>query len=664
MVSVARTKGVRTSAGVLESAWLTAGIVPLPLLGIILPLCMLMQLGQYLFYLHPGELVPTYATAWLLLALPLLGAYILVGLFLKTIERYASLHILREALVTVLIAAAAAGIAGTVFFATLEWVRTYGWLLGTSLGFRLTVLAAGFGALAALTGRGKRFMRSLTRIAGWGAACGALTLVSLPFFGWSAPLDPASDPSPAAQLQRPHIVILTLDALSAEHMSLYGAARPTTPQLENFAKTATTFERAYANANFTTPGLSSLLTGTRPWTHRAFALPGWPRAELRAVSLPALLRASGYQTGYVSTNSEGGATKLGMGRYFDFASRDRTQGVGACSDALSQLLKYACPASELPPFRAFAKLELIIEDHRGNTMYDPTLALDPALAWLRSVDKSRPVFLWVHLYPPHSPYAVPAPWLGRFDASPDARTLSDSEPNWGYRMARLPQARIRTLAARYDESIAYVDHFAGQFLSAAAQILGGDSVFIVSSDHGESFTHGYGGHQGPALYDSLIHIPLIIKLPHQLRELRSPMLAQQTDLAPTIAALAGIRPPAVWEGHSLLGAWRDSAPSSAAGSAAPAAETAQPVFSMDFEENSSFAPLRTGSVAVIDGHWKLIHYLGRLHYPLMPRLSDELYDLGSDPTETRNRIAEQPQLARSLAQILTGELARVSAPAN
>jgi arylsulfatase A-like enzyme len=625
---------------------------------------MLMQLGQYLFYLRPGELVPAYATAWLLLALPLLGIYLLVGLLLRTIERYSWLRLLREALVTALIAAAAAGIAATFFFATLEWVRTYGWLLGTSLGSRLTVVAAGLGALAALTRRGKRFMQSLTVFAGWGTACGALTLVSLPFFAWSTPSARAADSPAAAQLQRPHIVILTLDALSAERMSLYGAERPTTPRLEDFARTAMTFERAYANANFTTPGLCSVLTGTRPWIHRAFALPSWPRPELRAVSVPALLQASGYQTGYVSTNAEGGATKLGMGRYFDFASRDHTRGVGPCSDALSQWLRYACPASELPPFKAFAKLELAIEDHRGNAMYDPTLALDPALAWLRSVDKSRPVFLWVHLFPPHSPYAVPAPWLGRFDASPDARTLSDSEPNWAYRMARLPQARIRTLAARYDESIAYVDHFAGQFLSAAAQILGDDTVFIVSSDHGESFSHGYGAHQGPALYDSLIHIPLIIRLPHQRQGSRSPMLAEQVDLAPTIAALAGIQPPRVWEGHSLLGAWRDSAPSSAAGSPGPAAETDGPVFSMDFEENSSYGRLRTGSIAIIEGQWKLIRYIGTLHYPLMPRLSDELYDLASDPTESHNRIAEQPQQARSLEQILTRELARVSAPVN
>ena len=629
---------------------------------------MLTHLGQYLFYLRPSELLPTYATAWLLLFPPSLIAYVVVGVILKGMERRRSLRVLCGALVTALVATTAAGIAASVFLATLEWMRTYGWLLGTSLGIRLTALAAGLGALAALTRRGRHFMQSLAPIARWGTVCGAATVISVPFFGW--PSDSPPQAAATAPLHRPHIVMLTLDALSAEHMSLYGATRPTTPRLAAFANSATTFERAYANANFTTPGLSSILTGTRPWTHRALQLPSWPLAWSRAVSLPALLKASGYQTGYVSTNAEGGAAKLGMGGYFDFARRDRTQGIGACSDALSQLLKYACPADELLPFKAFAKLELIIENHRGNAMYDPRLAIDPALAWLRSADKSRPIFLWVHLFPPHSPYAVPAPWLGRFDTSQNARTLSDSEPNWGYTMSRLPPKRVRLLAARYDESISYVDHFAGQFLSAAAQILGDNTLFIVSSDHGESFSHGYGAHQGPALFDSLIHIPLVIRLPHQRQGLRSPMLAEQVDIAPTIAALAGIRPPALWEGRSLLAAWSPPdatvPPSGTADQSAPNthAETGGPVFSMDFEENPRSAQLQTGSIAIIDGQWKLIRYIGALHYPLMPRLSDELYDLSSDPGESRNLMADRPQEARALRLILARQLARVSAPVN
>jgi len=655
-------------ATALESAWRIAAAPAVALLGIVLPVCMIILVGQYLFYLRPSELLPTYATAWLLLALPSGAAWFVVAMTLSVLKRHRSLRAPYHVLAALLLAVSAAGTAAAVFFATLMWVRTYGWLLGTSLGIELTLLAAVLGALGALTRRGIRFMDSLLHVASWGTAAGALTLITLPFFGWStlpavSPGAPATAPGP-----RPHIVILTLDALSAEHMSLYGARRVTTPMLAAFAGGAMTFERAYANANFTTPGISSILTGTRPWTHRALQLPGWPRAATRATSLPALLRSSGYQMGYVATNAEGGATKLGFGQFFEFAGHPRSRGVGACSDALSAFLRYACAASELPPFQVLGKLDVAFEGDRDNREYDPVLAIEPALEWLRSVDKARSVFLWVHLFPPHSPYAAPPPWLGHFDSSPDARTALDSEPNWGFKMSRLPSSRIHTLAARYDESIRWVDHYAGTFLSEAARILGPNTVFIISSDHGESFTHGYGGHQGPALFDSLIHVPLIIKLPYEQAGLRSAMLAEQVDIAPTIAALVRIPAPAAWEGHSLLAAWPCGQRAVPEGdgcrepSSAESAGSERPVFSMDFEENGTYHRLRTGSIAVIQGRWKLIHYMGALHYPLMPPLSDQLYDLSTDPGESRNRIAEQPQEAQALRLLIAQELARTGGP--
>jgi membrane-anchored protein YejM (alkaline phosphatase superfamily) len=76
-----------------------------------------------------------------------------------------------------------------------------------------------------------------------------------------------SDTSPETSL--PNIVILVLDALSAENMSLHGYARATTPNLERFAQRATVYNRHYASGNFTTPGTASLLTGVYPWTHHA-----------------------------------------------------------------------------------------------------------------------------------------------------------------------------------------------------------------------------------------------------------------------------------------------------------------------------------------------------------------------------------------------------------
>ncbi|HEX4023149.1 MAG TPA: sulfatase-like hydrolase/transferase [Steroidobacteraceae bacterium] len=668
------------------SAWRTAALPALALLGVVLPLVFVPQLEDFLYYFRPSDLLPAYGTAWLLLAVLAVPAWLILALVLKGLgavrgprgaHALPALHALLGAAV---VAAAAIAAAGAALYCLLVWLQTFGLLSGVSFRTQLVWAAVAIGVLIAATPRGRALVRRCAVPVAWCVAFGALAAISVPFFGWRSgagapapaptlagvqadprpgtsgqPLPVAGGPLPAAQ-RRPHIVLLTIDALSAEHMSLYGAARPTTPMLSAFAAGATTFQRTYANGNFTTPGIASILTGTRPWTHRALQLPSWPEDATRRESLPAVLQRGGYQTGYVSTNAAAGAAKNGLGSYFGFASRDRIQDLNLCTDSLSALLKYACPVAAMPLFAELLTLAAAVHGQPGSGHYDPRLATGPALAWLQSVDKSRPVFLWVHLYPPHSPYAAPTPWLGRFDASGAARSLADTEPHWAYAMGEVSPALAQTLTDRYDESVRYVDHYAGAFLQRALQLLGPDTVVVVTADHGESFRHGYGAHTGPGLYDEIIHVPLIVKLPEQTQGGRCDALSEQADIAPTLAQLAGIAPPPLWEGHSLLGACAASASDPLPAGSAPGYDT--PVFSMNFEQNRRHAALTTGSVAVIEGRWKLVHYLGRPHYPQMPPLHDTLYDLAADPRETVNQAAAQPAEVTRLRRLIDAQLAR------
>jgi arylsulfatase A-like enzyme len=350
----------------------------------------------------------------------------------------------------------------------------------------------------------------------------------------------------------------------------------------------------------------------------------------------------------VSTNAVAGAAKNGFGRYFDFAARDRVRDVNLCTDALSAHFKYACTVADMPLFGAMVALADRLSGGRDNAHYDPRLATGPALEWLRHVDKSRPVFLWVHLFPPHSPYATPAPWLGTFDSSPAARNVGATEPYWGYTLSTQSAAEAQLLDDRYDEAVLYVDHYAGQFLQQALQLLGSNTAIVVTADHGESFHHGYGAHTGPGLFDEIIHVPLIVKLPGQTQPIRSTSVVEQVDIAPTLAQLAGIASPPSWEGRSLLSAWGDG------GNPLPA----KPAFSMNFEQTPRHGALSTGSVAVIDGPWKLVHFVGHPHYPDMPPLRDALYNLAADPTETVNLIDSQPAQAARLRALIDAELAR------
>ncbi len=629
------------------NAWRAIGLPLLAVLGAVLPLAFIAQGEDFLFYVRAVELLPTYGTAWIFLAVLLLPIWGLLGLIWLALRGSPAA---RGAFVRCLHAMSAALIAAAVIFCLLVWLQTFGVL--RELSFRRELYWPVL-LIAGLFGATRSGALQVERVSPWLTAAtlfGALCALSLPLFGWSH--DARSSRTPTTQgtaaARAPHILLLSIDALSAQHMSLYGAARPTTPMLSGFAAGATTFEHAYADANFTTPGVSSILTGTRPWSHRALQLQAWPEATTRASSLPALLQQVGYQTGYVSTNAVAGAAKNGFGRYFQFAARDRVRDVNLCTDTLSAQFKYACPVADMPLFGALVALADRLSGGRDNAHYDPRLATGPALAWLTRADKSRPIFLWVHLFPPHSPYAAPAPWLGSFDSSPEARSVGGTEPFWGYTLSTLPAPRVALLSDRYDEAVSYVDYYAGQFLQQALQILGPNTAVVVTADHGESFHHGYGAHTGPGLFDEIIHVPLIIKLPGQTQPLRSPTVVEQVDIAPTLAELAGITAPAAWEGRSLLAAW-------GYGGAAPL--PTRPVFSMNFEQSARHGALSTGSVAVILGSWKFVHYVGHPHYPDMPALQDALYDLSTDPQETANLIASQPAEAAQLRALVDAQLA-------
>jgi arylsulfatase A-like enzyme len=644
-----------TDATSTDSAWHVAFFPTFALLGITLPISLLTSVERYLYYLRPLELVPAYGTAWLFLAAVGMPVSLLFALALKALDRTHGSGSVRRSLVALLIGVAAAAVVGAFADGAVTWLRTFGLLAGVHLMSVLAAASIGAGILIASLPAGRMALLKLYGPAKYCAAVGALSVLSLPFSGWGsgAPTDPAGHPPGAATASsRPNILLVTIDTLSAEHMSLYGATRPTTPSLDAFASEATVFDRAYANANFTTAGIASILTATRPWTHRALQLPTWPIARVRANSLPAVLSRAGYQTAYVATSIWASAAKNGLGLYFNFDATDEIESLSQCRDRLAAALPYSCPATELPLFwfagRLLEKARQIAFDSPPNWQYDPRAAIRPALRWLAEADKRTPIFLWVHFLPPHSPYAAPKPWLGSFDSSNVARTVADSDTEQAFLFRSISTERAHVLEARYDESVAYIDYFVGEFLNKGLGLLGDNTVLIVTADHGESFAHGYGMHSGPGLFESIIHIPLMIKLPSQAHGVRTSVVAEQVDIAPTIAQLAGLAPSPAWEGRPLLEGSRSTEGD------APVA--AKPVFSMNFEENPRLSALTTGSVAVIDKHWKLVHYMGALHYRSMPQLHDQLYDLAADPGELVNRITDQPGETERLRALIAAEL--------
>jgi arylsulfatase A-like enzyme len=281
--------------------------------------------------------------------------------------------------------------------------------------------------------------------------------------------------------------------------------------------------------------------------------------------------------------------------------------------------------------------------------HDPELVLKPARALIEAARSDGPFFLWLHLEPPHSPYAAPPPFLGTFDPGPHARTRRDSAPPWHFAAAWDPRFPVDFIG-RYDEAILWVDHHVGEFTQwLKDRGLYESSLFIVTSDHGESFTKGYGAHTGPLLHEPVIRVPLIVKEPGQRAGRRIQSLAEHVDVLPTILALVGSPTTDVIEGSSLVPAIAGT-------------EVARPVFAMSFEQSNRFGELDTGTVVMVEGRWKYTHYLGRIKYPMMPRLEDTLHDIVADPHEETSLRAEHPAIAARMLNEIRDRLRRHGRP--
>jgi arylsulfatase A-like enzyme/Flp pilus assembly protein TadD len=246
---------------------------------------------------------------------------------------------------------------------------------------------------------------------------------------------------------------------------------------------------------------------------------------------------------------------------------------------------------------------------RGFALYDDTLTargreepergagatVAAARAWLATA--ASPWFAWVHLYDPHYPYEPPAEY-------------------------RRPGPR-----GAYDGEVAYADAAIGELRSAVDALDSGNTLTVFAGDHGESLgEHGEGTH-GFFIYDSTVLVPLIFRFPGRIPPGSSGAGARLIDVAPTVLELLRFPPPDGIDGVSLaaLFSGRDR-------SGAPAyVETYQPWLSY------GWSPLR----AVRSDGWKFID---------APR--PELYDLRSDPGETRNRWDESPEQAHRLKALL------------
>ncbi|MFO1011663.1 MAG: sulfatase [Planctomycetota bacterium] len=337
--------------------------------------------------------------------------------------------------------------------------------------------------------------------------------------------------SPNAAPRRPDVLVISIDSLRADHVGCYGYAKPTTPNLDRFAKEGTRFATAVSTTSWTLPAHAALFTGLFDSVHGvvddAFALS--PRAN----TLAERLHAAGWRT----AGCYGGPylhPVFGLAQGFERWESCMTAALTLPRD---ELVKRVLDPAET----------LSARDVTGPRTAETVDAL------LRDFPADEPLFLFVHLWDVHYDYRPPESYWRRFDpdyaGAFDGRDLAHDAS-----IARtMPKRELEHLVALYDGEIAFTDEIAGRILAAWDAKRGRErSLVVVTGDHGEEFfEHGGKGHQR-TLFEESIRIPLLARMPGRFEGGRVvEPLTRLVDVAPTILAAAGLAPDAELDGRDL-----------------------------------------------------------------------------------------------------------------
>ncbi len=384
-------------------------------------------------------------------------------------------------------------------------------------------------------------------------------------------LGSAAVAAPPAHKLSPNVILITIDTVRADHIGCYGAKQVQTPTTDALAHDGILFEHAISQVPLTWPSHAVILTGTYPFQNGVQDFTGQPLArQFRSVAQA--FKQHGYATGAV-VSAFVLDRSWGLARGFDFYD-----------DAFSP--------------EEFQKRDLGLVDRKAEE------SVTHVINWLKQ-PTHRPFFFWLHLYDPHSPYDPPEPYHTQYRDH------------------------------LYDGEIAYADHELGRLITwLKNNHLYERTMIVLLSDHGESLgDHGEKEH-GFFVYNSTVHVPLIVKPPagSRFRPGRIARPVETVAVAPTLLAAAGIKDAVEKQFNSrgLLGA--------AAGKE-------------DAAYSETFYPLNSFG-------WSPLHALETARYHYVDAPQPELYDLSADPEEKNNLVASQGATASVLKEKLQSLLQR------
>jgi choline-sulfatase len=371
---------------------------------------------------------------------------------------------------------------------------------------------------------------------------------------------PEKKPPTAAPKQDINVLLITLDTLRADYVSCYGSKNVSTPAIDGLAARGVRFAQAIAQVPLTSPSHASILTGTYPQVHGVRDMGGFVLEK----DVPTIASVLG-QAGYDTAAFVGSAV---LNRHYGL---DRG---------------FATYADQMQAESTSPKLPGVVAEVRGEVV------TRRALDWLGKHQETSPgkkFFVWVHYYDPHFPYDPPEPYR-----SEHSKNL-------------------------YAGEVAYADAQVGRLIGWLSEAgLLDRTLVVLLADHGESLgEHGEYTH-GVFLYDSTVHIPMIVAGPGIPSGRMVPQQVRSIDVEPTIADLLGLPAGDKAQGVSLISSLIEGR-----------------------EPRSNYCYMETLYPKTSHG-WSELRGMRTDEWKLIVAPKPELYRFSDDPDEAKNVIAGHP----------------------
>jgi arylsulfatase len=391
------------------------------------------------------------------------------------------------------------------------------------------------------------------------------------------------------------VILLVIDTLRADHLGCYNYDRATSPNIDRLANEGVIFENAYPTDVPTQPSFTSMFTGLRGIQTGIVSHSETENLSRQIPCFPEVLSQNGITTAAVST-------LYMMRQWFARGYRHYMNPIAGQVNRTQQVNAEEINALALP--------------------------------WIEK-NRDKDFFIFIHYWDPHATYFPPEPYRRLFydgdETDPENTSFEGlkKQPVWPFTKRHLDFVRsgltdAEYMVAQYDAEIRYADDYVGELLNLIEGLgINDETALILTSDHGESLREHEFYFDHHEVYETTIHVPLIIRYPMAVPEGKKVKdLVQSTiGLTPTVLNLFGIKMSKAMEGKDLV-------------KIANGEET-------EWENIYVNQGLWTGKRAVRNKRWKLIKTLDKAFWET-PEI--ELYNIVEDPEEIKNLASEEKEI--------------------